>query len=68
MRLQFRGEDIEVVYDTYGEYMPPTRDNPAEYPDVHITEVLYKDIDIMPIFTESDMNLIYETLVDKLYA
>ena len=68
MRLQFRGEDIEVMYDEYGKYIAPTRENPPEYPDVHITEVLYKDVDIMPILVDVDMDLIYELLIDKLYA
>ena len=68
MRLQFRGEEIEVIYDEYGHYIAPTRENPPEYPDVHITEVLYKDVDIMPILVDVDMDLIYELLIDKLYA
>ena len=68
MRLQFRGEEIEVVYETYGEYMPPTRENPAEYPDVYITEVLYKDIDIMPILGDADIDWIYELLLEEIYG
>jgi hypothetical protein len=68
MRLKFRGEDIEVIYDEYGQYIAPTRENPAEYPDVHITEVVYKDVDIMPILGEVDMDSIYELLIDKIYA
>ena len=68
MRLQFRGEEIEVIYDEYGQYIAPTRDNPAEYPDVHITEVLYKDVDIMPILRDRDMEEVYELLLDELYA
>lgn len=68
MRLQFRGEEIEVVYDEYGQYTAPTRENPAEYPDVHITEVLYKDVDIMPILGDGDIDWIYELLIDKLYV
>jgi hypothetical protein len=68
MRLQFRGEDIEVIYDEYGQYIAPTRDNPAEYPDVCITEVMYKDVDIMPILGDVDIDSIYELLIDKLYA
>jgi len=68
MNLQFRGEEIEVTYETYGEYMPPTRENPAEYPDVYITEVMYKGVDIMPILGDADIDWIYELLIDKLYG
>jgi hypothetical protein len=68
MMIQFRGEDIEVVYDEYGQYIAPTRENPAEYPDVNITEVIYKDVDIMPILGDVDIDSIYELLIDKLYA
>jgi hypothetical protein len=68
MNIKFRGEDIEIIYDEYGQYIAPTRDNPAEYPDVHITEVLYKDVDIMPILRDRDMEEVYELLLDELYA
>lgn len=68
MRLQFRGEEIEVVYETYGEYMPPTRENPAEYPDIFITEVMYKGVDINPILGDGDVEEIYELLLDAIYG
>ena len=68
MKLQFRGEEIEVMYDSYGQYIAPTRENPAEYPDVFITEVIYKDVDIQPILTDVDMEEVYELLIDRLYA
>lgn len=68
MKLEFRGEEIEVVYDSYGQYIAPTRKNPAEYPDVFITEVIYKDVDIQPILTDVDMEEVYELLIDRLYA
>lgn len=68
MKLQFRGEEIEVMYDSYGQYIAPTRVNPAEYPDVFITDVLYKGIDINPILTDVDMEEVYELLIDRLYA
>lgn len=68
MKLQFRGEEIEVVYDTYGEYIPPTRENPAEYPDIFITEILYKGIDINPILGDGDVEEVYELLLDNIYV
>jgi len=68
MNLQFRGEEIEVIYDEYGQYIAPTRENPAEYPDVFITEVMYKGIDIMPILGDGDVEEIYELLLDAIYG
>lgn len=68
MKLQFRGEEIEVVYETYGEYMPPTRENPAEYPDIFITEILYKGIDINPILGDGDVEEVYELLLEEIYG
>lgn len=67
MKIQFRGEEIEVVYDTYGKYIAPTKENPAEYPDVNITEIYYKGVDIMEILGEVDIDLIYELLIDEIY-
>lgn len=67
MNLKFRGEDIEVVYETYGQYFHATRETPEEYPDIYITEVLYKDVDIQPILTDDDMEEVYELLLENLY-
>jgi hypothetical protein len=65
MEVKYRGEKVEVEYDTYGSYSPATYDSPAEYPEFIINAVYYNDVDIMPILTESDLELITEELYDN---
>jgi hypothetical protein len=67
MKIKFRGEEVEVLYYKYGKYIPPTRENPAEYPDIDITKIIYKEVDIGPILSDTDLELIYEILIEKLY-
>ena len=66
-RLKYRGEEIEVEYNTVGAYMAATYDNPVEYPEAIIDAVYYNDVDILPILSESDQDEIYELLNDYLY-
>jgi hypothetical protein len=68
MVIKFRNEDIDVMYDEMGKYCPATRDNPAEYPDLHITSIEYKGVDIEPILSDMDTDWIYELLVAELYG
>ena len=68
MVIKFRNEDIDVMYDEYGKYIPSTNDHPSEYPDLHITSIEYKGVDIQPILSDSDIDLVYELLVTELYG
>ena len=40
-------------------------ENPAEYPDIVITAINYKDVDIMPILSEEEIDLIYEEVYEN---
>jgi hypothetical protein len=66
-RLKYRGEEIEVEYNTVGTYIMATYDNPAEYPDTIIDAVYYNEVDILPILSERDQDEIYELLNEYLY-
>jgi hypothetical protein len=66
-RLKYRGEDIEVEYNTVGHYVMATYDNPPEYPDIFIDAVYYGDVNILPILNENDQDEIYELLNEYLY-
>ena len=66
-QLKYRGEKIEVEYNTVGDYVAATNDNPAEYPDTFIDAVYYGDVDILPILNEYAIDEIYELLNDYLY-
>jgi hypothetical protein len=66
-RLKYRGEEIEIEYNTVGDYVMATYDNPPEYPDTFIEAVYYGDVNILPILSERDQDEIYELLNDYLY-
>jgi hypothetical protein len=68
MVIKLRMEDIDVMYDEMGKYYPATRDSPAEYPDLHITSIEYKGVDIQPILSDRDIDLVYELLIAELYG
>ena len=66
--LKYRFEEIEVEYNTVGDYVPATYEQPAEWPETIIDAVYYKDVDIYPILSESDLDEIYELLNEYLYG
>ena len=46
-RIIYRDEEVDVEYNLYGAHIPATYENPEEYPDVIITQVYYKEVDIL---------------------
>lgn len=65
MIVKYRGEEVDVEYDVICDYVPATYDSPAENPDIVITAINYKDVDIMPILNEEEIDLIYETIYEN---
>ena len=65
MIVKYRGEKLDVEYDVIGDYIPATYDSPAENPDIVITAINYKDVDIMPILNEEEIDLIYEEVFEN---
>lgn len=65
MIVKYRGEEIDVEYDVIGDYRMATYENPAEHPDIVITAINYKDVDIMPILSEEEIDLIYEEVYEN---
>ena len=66
-RLKYRGEEIEVEYNTVGDYIAATYDSPPEYPDTFIDAIYYNEVDILPILSERDQDEIHNLLLDYLY-
>jgi hypothetical protein len=66
MNLEYRGELIEVDVKQYGEYTPATRWQPEEYPDYELRAVYYKDVDIINILSETDIDEIMEIFLNEL--
>lgn len=65
MIVKYKGEEIDVEYDVICDYIPGTWDSPAENPDIIITSINYKDVDIMPILSEEEIDLIYEEVYEN---
>ena len=61
MHINYKGTEIEVEYEVSGDYYPATRYQPAEYPEVEITAIYYKDVDVLDLL-EFDLECIYELI------
>jgi len=67
MIIKFRMEDIDVIYEVSGSYVPSTWLDPPEYPDIYISQIEYNGVDILPILGDSDIDHIYELVAQKLH-
>lgn len=65
MYINYNGTEIEIEYEVSGDYYPATLETPAEYPEVEITAIYYKDVDVLDLL-EFDLERIYE-LVNENY-
>lgn len=53
--------DVPVeVHFNFDKGYPATFDDPGCDDDAEITSVIYKDVDILPLINESDMNGLYD--------
>jgi hypothetical protein len=44
--LNIFGVDVDITYDSFGRYVPETRDDPAEFPEITIISI---DIEGRPV-------------------
>lgn len=64
MYINYNGTEIEIEYEVSGAYYPATLETPAEYPEVDITAIYYKDVDVLDLL-EFDLERIYELVYEK---
>ena len=64
MHINYNGTEIEIEYEVSGDYYPATLETPAEYPEVEITAIYYKDVDVLDLL-EFDLERIYELVCEK---
>ena len=50
---------LDLKFTEYGKYTPAPMDDPAEFPEFEIVEVLANDLNILPILLESQMDDLY---------
>ena len=65
MHINYNGTEIEIEYEVSGDYYPATLETPAEYPEVEITAIYYKEVDVLDLL-EFDLEYIYELVYDKI--
>lgn len=56
---------LDLKFTEYGKYTPATMDDPAEFPEFEIVEVLANDLNILPILLESQMDDLYNLLKEN---
>lgn len=66
MKVRYRGEEVEVTYQSYGVYCAATRFQPAEYPDIFIEDVEYQGVSIFNILSDNDIEEILESLISEI--
>ena len=66
MKVKYRGEEVIVDYNSYGDYSPATHWQPAEYPDYYIEDVTYQGISIYNILSENDLEEILESMIAEI--
>ena len=54
-----------TLSEVSGDYYPATLETPAEYPEVEITAIYYKEVDVLELL-EFDLERIYELVNEKL--
>ena len=67
MTVKYREAEVEIKYDIYGRYILGTWCDPPEYPEVEISGVFYKGVDILPILNYEEQDEILELLISELY-
>ena len=66
MIVKYRGDEVEVTYETYGSYLPATRWQPEEHPEYYITDVEYQGVSIFNILSDNDIEEILESLIAEI--
>lgn len=64
--IEYRGNFLEVEYETDNHFLEETLDNPAEYPQIEIIRIFYNETEVMELL-EHDIEYIHELLINKLF-
>lgn len=65
--VDINGIDLDIEYVVSGKYMPATRYDPEEYPEVEIYNICVSDskIDIQDLLSEYQMEIINQAIFDN---
>lgn len=68
MLITLRGEELEIEYNSIGDYIPSSCTSVGEYPEIEIDAVYFGVCNIMPILRIEDLEEIKENIIDQLYG
>jgi len=63
--INYYGVELVINFTIDGKYYPATREQPEEYPEIEIDKIFVEDTDIMPILLETQIEDIYNILIDE---
>lgn len=63
--IKYFGVELTVNFTVDGKHIFATREQPEEFPEITIDKVFVEDIDIIPILLESQIDDIYNLLIEK---
>jgi hypothetical protein len=67
MLITFRDEELEIEYNSIGDYIPSSCTSVGEYPEIDIDAIYFGDCNIMPILRIEDIEEIKEIIIYQLY-
>jgi hypothetical protein len=67
MICKFRGQNVDVVADIYGDYTPESEYGERDYYGIDVCGVFYQEVDIMPLLNEEELDELKEQLVEQIY-
>jgi DNA-binding Lrp family transcriptional regulator len=67
MLIRFRDEELEVEYNSIGDYIPSSCTSVGEYPEIELDAVYFGDCNIIPILRIEDIEEIKEIIIYQLY-
>jgi hypothetical protein len=67
MLIRFRDEELEVEYNSIGDYIPSSCTSVGEYPEIELDAIYFGVCNIMPILNIEELEEIKEIIIDQLY-
>jgi hypothetical protein len=67
MLIRFRDEELEIEYNSIGDYIPSSCTSVGEYPEIEIDAIYFGVCNIMPILRIEDIEEIKEIIIYQLY-
>jgi hypothetical protein len=64
--ITYNGIDLLIGFKVDGKYYAATMYDPAEYPEIEILEISLKDVNVMDLFLDSQIEEMYNILNETL--